>query len=134
MELAREEVAERNGGNRFFAAVAEELMLDFHQEGQYFYGQGVEAKWDAIWNAFLGREEVVLNVKESKPTVYDGGVSLIPCRRGEEGAFGVTILASNGGGSFFVDLYEDKLSEYKALEVCRLVCVARFGVAPRRSY
>ena len=134
MELAREEVAERNGGNRFFAAVAEELMLDFHQEGQCFYGQGVEAKWDTIWNGFLGREEVVLNVKEVNPTVYDGGVSLIPCRKGEDGAFGITILVSNGEGSLSSDIYKDGVSEYKALEVCRLVCVARFGVAPRRSY
>lgn len=134
MELTREEVAERNGGNRFFAAVAEELMLDFCQEGQHFYGQGVDAKWGVIWNGFLGKEEVTLNVMEAASSVYNGGVSLLPCRRGEEGAFGVTILASNGGGSFLSDLYEDKVSECKALEICRLACVARFGVMPKRSY
>lgn len=134
MVLTREEVADRNDGNRFFAAVAEELMLDFNQEGQYFYGQGVEAKWDVLWDSFFGVEEIVLNVKGANPTVYDGGVSLIPCRKGKEGAFGVTILVLNGGGSFSVNLYKDDVSEFDALAVCRLVCVARFGVAPMRSY
>lgn len=132
MDFTREEVAERNGGNRFFAAVAEELRQDFCQEGQHFYGQGVEAEWDTIWNGCLGMEETVLNVRDAGAVVYEGGVSILPCRRGEGGAFGVTILASNGGGSFFSDIYEDRVSEFKALELCRLACVARFGVMPRR--
>lgn len=130
MELTKEEAARESGGNRFFASVAFELREDFCKEGQRFYGQGVNARWDFLWNDFLHKGEPALAVEKEGGLP---GVLVVPKRIGEYGSFGIAILVSSGDGYIYSDLYQDRVSEYKALEVCRLVCIARFGVVSWRG-
>ncbi len=128
MSVSREDISLANGGNRYFADVAWELYEDFMREEQPFYGQGVEAVWEASANPFSGKEETILRVRRMSDGV--GDVALAPAFNGK--AHGVYVMSRNGGEFHGIDLYGDRVSEFKALEVARTVCVARYGVEYRR--
>lgn len=129
MELTREEAAERSGGNRFFAAVADELLQDFMQEGQMFFQQGVRARWDIEWDDSAGGEAVLLRVEAEG----EGEVAIRPFMSGRVQAISVSV-GSGEAASYTADFYGDRMSEFTALQVARLACVALFGVENRRSY
>lgn len=126
MEMTREEVAKINGGNFFFAAVADELRNDFMQEGMRFCGQGAEASWRESVNLFTKEKQAVLRIE-----MEGSGARVVLCPSKVDAAFGLQVLVSRGQASYCAGFYSDCLSEYQALEACRLVCVAAFGVEYR---
>lgn len=130
MELTKEEAAKRSGGNRFFASVAEELRQDFMQEGQMFFQQGVKARWDIEWNSDIGGEALLLRVEAEGE---EEEAALRPCMAGKEQGLSLSVGSWNAA-SYTIDLYGNRTSEFTALQVCRLACVALFGLENRRSY
>ena len=130
MELTKKEVARINGGNWFFANVADSLRQDLMEEGQMFFGQGVKASWQESNNPLTREMEVALRIESEKP--HEGGIGIFPMFAG--GEFGLQVLASRHGSVYAVSFFKDKASEFTALETARLVCVARFGLENRREY
>ena len=123
MEMTRKEVARINGGNSYFAAVADELKNDFMQEGMRFCGQGAEASWREAVNLFTKERQVTLRVEMK---LSGAKIVLFPSR--VEDDFGLQLLAGRGKGIYCAGLYSSSVPEHQALEICRLACVAAFGV------
>ena len=130
MELTEKEVAEINGGNWFFASVADSLRQDIMEEGQMFYKQGAIASWEEGVSPFTGEREVALRIEGEEPN--GDYIGIFPMLAG--GEFGLQVLAGRQGSVYAVSLFKDSASAFTALEVSRLACVAKFGLENRRAY
>ena len=128
----RDRKVEEAGGNRFFADVADTLREDFMDEGMMFYRQGVKAEWDASANIYTGETAPILRVRrEDGMPAGTGGVVIAPSK--VAGVNALQILVSNMGANYRVELAADCVSAFRALEIARAICVARFGVEDRRD-
>ena len=132
MNFSREEVARINGDNRFFADVADTLREDFMDEGQKFYHQCVKAQWEESVNLFTRAPEIILRVEvEDDMPPEIGGVVLMPAACA--GIDGIQAIVRKGDGYYSTFLFRDEVSDYRALETVRALCVARFGVENRNE-
>ena len=128
----RDRKAEEAGGNRFFADVADAMREDFMDEGMMFHRQGVKAERDASANIYTGETVPILRVRrEDDMPVETGGVVIAPSK--VAGISALQILVSSMGANYRVELAADCLSAFRALEIARAICVARFGVEDRRD-
>lgn len=124
--------AEEAGGNRFFADVADTLREDFMDEFQMFYRQGVKAQWDVSENIHTKETVPILRVFTDESMACEtGGVVIAPSK--VAGISALQILVSNRGADYRVELVADSVSVFRALEIARAICVARFAVENRRD-
>ena len=132
MEYSREHIVETNRGNAWFADVAEALMDDFMEEMHKFCHQGVRANWERGVNLYTREDEIRLRVEREEGYACGDSILLVPSE--VAGVHGLQLLVKKGLGTYCTGLYRDEMDALHALEVCRLACVAAFGIEDRRQY